>query len=604
MTSGDGERLTAEPMVPVSGGEDAAASAAALCSDSDDLLTTRRGGPPPQPVRPTNGHVVGDATAEQSFAAVEMATAGNDDVATPPEPEAAAGAPETAPSMVTDPDEPISAVQTDLEREAAPVVVALPPEPAGPPDTEAELVPLEHQTSVATLVTEAELVPFEHQTSVATLVGVPTVMPPVLHDAAVADAEESPLVGDDAAAGEAPFVDEVPPTQAPVAAPPTGEALWVVEPAAPSNGVAVHTAATAEFPAIVQAAPADVQELPAPALTAPVLPSDEVNDIEVPLPSAAVDEQHIVIDASIVDVPFAEASTELIEAPTMEPDGGLATPFATEPIVLADPDLPAEPPAEPPAPPLAAAPPPPPAAPPPEEGEEEGATMTIIEHLEELRHRITICAISIVVGSVAGWFITPYVVKYLEGAFKRLGGQFLSLTILGPFGLELKLSFLIGFVIASPMVLYQIWGFVAPGLTRRERRYALPFSLIGSALFAGGAVTGVLIVPLAIQFLTHFFQVLQLEQVIDIDKYIMFIALIAVIFGITFELPIFMVGFSLLGVVNSRFFIQKFRIAIFVIYGAAMVITPGADLVSPLVLGTFLIVLYWLGVFLIRVIGR
>jgi sec-independent protein translocase protein TatC len=76
------------------------------------------------------------------------------------------------------------------------------------------------------------------------------------------------------------------------------------------------------------------------------------------------------------------------------------------------------------------------------------------------------------------------------------------------------------------------------------------------------------------------------------------------IFGITFELPIFMVGFSLLGVVNSRFFIRKFRIAIFIIYGVSMVITPGADLVSPLVLGTFLVVLYWLGVFLIRIIGR
>ena len=142
------------------------------------------------------------------------------------------------------------------------------------------------------------------------------------------------------------------------------------------------------------------------------------------------------------------------------------------------------------------------------------------------------------------------------------------------------------------------------GLTRRERRYALPFSLIGGALFAGGALTGVLVVPLAIQFLTHFFQVLDLEQLLDIDKYIMFIALIAVIFGVTFELPIFMVGFSLLGVVNSRFFVQKFRVAIFIIYGAAMLITPGADLVSPLVLGTFLIVLYWLGVLLIRVIGR
>jgi sec-independent protein translocase protein TatC len=329
-----------------------------------------------------------------------------------------------------------------------------------------------------------------------------------------------------------------------------------------------------------------------------------VNDIEIPVPVAATEAANSAAysppldeaDAGIGRDQVATHVGETIELPLSQ--------WETEPAVLASADIPAPPSIEPPAPPLAATPPPPPAAPPPGDDEEAGATMTIIEHLEELRHRVTISAISVVVGAVIGWFIVPHVVQYLEDGARNLGGKFFSPTILGPFGLELKLSFLIGLIISSPMVLYQIWGFIAPGLTRRERRYALPFSLIGGALFAGGAVTGVLIVPLAIRFLIHFFSVLDLEQLLDIDKYIMFIALIAVIFGITFELPIFMVGFSLLGVVNSRFFIQKFRIAIFVIYGVSMVITPGADLISPLVLGTFLIVLYWLGVLLIRVIGR
>ena len=389
---------------------------------------------------------------------------------------------------------------------------------------------------------------------------------------------------------------------APDAAPMEGaEGTWAAE-LASSNGVAVHAAATAEFPAVDESASVDVPV--APALTTSAVATDAINDIEIPLPLAAPEAPLAAADSAVTELPLAEQSTELVDAPAMEPGDALTTPFAAEPVVLADPDSPGEPPMEPPAPPLAAAPPPPPAAPPPEEGEEEGATMTIIEHLEELRHRITISAISIVVGAVAGWFITPHVVQYLENAFKKLGGQFLSLTILGPFGLELKLSFLIGLIIASPVVLFQVWGFIAPGLTRREKRYALPFSLIGSGLFAAGAVTGILIVPLAIQFLTHFFAVLDLEQLLDIDKYIMFIALIAVIFGITFELPIFMVGFSLLGVVTSRYFIQKFRIAIFIIFGVSMVITPGADLISPLVLGGFLTVLYWFGVLLIRIIGR
>jgi sec-independent protein translocase protein TatC len=230
--------------------------------------------------------------------------------------------------------------------------------------------------------------------------------------------------------------------------------------------------------------------------------------------------------------------------------------------------------------------------------------MTLIEHLEELRQRMTISAISVVVGAVIGWFIVPHLVSYLEGAATKDGARFFSPSVLGPFGLQLKLAFFCGIVLASPMILYQVWAFVAPGLTRRERRYVLPFSLIGSILFALGAVTGVLIVPLAIRFLTSFFPVLNLENLLDIDKYIMFVAVIALIFGITFELPIFMTGFALLGFVSSRFFIQRFKIALFIIYGVSMLITPGADLVSPLVLGTFLVILYWLGVFLIRLIGR
>lgn len=580
MTSGDGERPATGPVMPASSDDDAAASAAALCSDSDDLLTTRRGGMPPQLVRPTNGHVAADAPVEQSFSGVAMATAIEDDVPV-------ADTPDVATPELAVPAEPGSPELADPAPAAAPVVAgAPPPEPIVPPATAAEPAPLVHETSVATLV------------------GAPEEPRHAVHDAPVAGAEKSPLIGDEAAADHAFIADETPPNQDLVAPPPMVVDPWIVEPAAPSNGVAVHVAATAEYPAVDHATPAEVQEVAVPALTVPALPTDEINDIEVPLPAVVAGEHTMASDSTVMEVPVADASTELVEAPAMEPGDGLATPDSIDPIILADPDIPAEPPVEPPAPPLAAAPPPPPAAPPPEEGEEEGATMTIIEHLEELRHRITIGAISIVVGAVAGWFITPHVVQYLEDAARKLGGKFFSPTILGPFGLELKLSFLIGFVIASPMVLYQIWGFVAPGLTRRERRYALPFSLIGGALFAGGALTGVLVVPLAIQFLTHFFQVLDLEQLLDIDKYIMFITLIAVIFGITFELPIFMVGFSLLGVVNSRFFIQKFKIAIFVIYGAAMVITPGADLVSPLVLGTFLIVLYWLGVLLIRVIGR
>ncbi len=246
--------------------------------------------------------------------------------------------------------------------------------------------------------------------------------------------------------------------------------------------------------------------------------------------------------------------------------------------------------------------PPPEPAPNADDQLDEGGSMTIIEHLEELRRRLFVSAVAIVLGSVVGWFLVPAILSYLQDYAP--GVTFISTTVLGPLALKIKLSFLIGLVVGSPAILYEIWAFVAPGLTRKERRYAIPFSLLGSLLFAGGAATGLFVIPLALRFLLLFFPELHLGEFIDINGYVMFIALIAIIFGVTFELPIFMTGFSLIGLTSSQFFIKRFKIAIFIMYGVAMIITPGVDFVSPLVLGTILTVLYWVGVLLIRIVGR
>jgi sec-independent protein translocase protein TatC len=617
MTSGDGERVAPPPeMAANSSAVSAAASAAAMCYDSDDLLTPRRGGRPEDRSRPENGHTAIPEAPEQDVAGLEAMEPSE----TAPLPDATASANDAF---------------SETSSEATPTIGAAPSETdaAPPPDAEsahhngtvAVLAPpttVAQQEATAGPVVEVDAGPHltdvrSHRamaddgtvsattTDVAPAFADPLPGAPARNETAI-PATEAPDEANLATSVREPGPEEAPDAPAQRTQDDTAE-TDLEDPVASTvstNGFAHHTAETTEYTPVEHGGatePVDVL-LPVPGATEP--PADEI--IEIPLPIAGVEDRPvpgISVETAMDEPAGAVSAPDDVLTPPAEPITMPETQMVTEPVVLAEPDIPTIPPAAPPAPPLAATPPPP-AAPPPEEGEEEGATMTIIEHLEELRHRITISAISIVVGAVIAWFIVPHVVHYLETAAQKIGGKFYSPTILGPFGLELKLSFLIGLIIASPVVLFQIWGFIAPGLTRREKRYALPFSLIGSGLFAAGAVTGILIVPLAIQFLTHFFAVLDLEQLLDIDKYIMFIALIAVIFGITFELPIFMVGFSLLGVVNSRFFIQKFRIAIFVIFGVSMVITPGADLISPLVLGGFLTILYWLGVFLIRIIGR
>lgn len=599
MTSGDGERMAPGPETPVS--NHAAASAADLCYDSDDLLTQRRGVLPTVRTRPANDQDATPDQAEPHVPDVEPAVP-SELAESPPieESHTNLAMSDAAGDMPADPGaQPLSLTEPVVHHDPTPtngaVAVLAPPLPLTQPVSTAEGLFRDDLAEPAPLPTLAQ-----HEGTA----------PPEFASAPSTTSSAPPEEWSIPAA---------------LLAPDTVQEKGQEEPEAPliaSNGFAHHVAETAEYPTIQPGDAVETPDVHAP-VHAPTASGGEeapADDLvfEVPVPTAEASDRTAVLTPSeapdqlgVVAVemempapPTIGISTEEVAMPLAEPIIEPATALATEPLVVTDPDIPAIPPGDPPAPPFAASPPPPPATPPPDEGEEAGATMTIIEHLEELRHRITISAISVVVGAVIGWFIVPHVVQYLEDGARKLGSKFFSPTILGPFGLELKLSFLIGVIIASPIVLFQIWGFIAPGLTRKEKRYALPFSLIGGILFAGGTVVGVLIVPLAIQFLTHFFQVLDLEQLLDINSYIMFIVLIAVIFGITFELPIFMVGFSLLGIVNSRFFIQKFRVAIFVIFGVSMVITPGADLVSPLVLGTFLIVLYWLGVLLIRIIGR
>lgn len=623
MTSGDGERVAPPPEMAADSTTSGAVSAAALCYDSDDLLTQRRGGLPADRARATNGHTDLPDTAEPDVAGPQFAEA--DDAAPPPS-AAPASVDDASPEPPVEDVPAVGSAASEMVTEPGPfaepehsngtVAVLAPPTVAEQPIVAVPAIDDEAPLP-STPIPSDEAEDADEASSVGAMSAAAQPQDPTLDPAPVAStpgetassAAQAPDEASPTADGLEPEVEEAPVPPAPLTtaarpAPPPVDPVTPTVPTVATNGFAHHAAETAEFtPVASDEATEPVDTLPpAPDIAQP--PADEM--IEIPMPVVSGEEQQtlgisgeMAMDAPMGAVSAPEDTLTLAAEPTTIPEAAGA-----ETAVLTEPDLPTIPPVAPPAPPVAATPPPPPSAPPPDEGEEEGATMTIIEHLEELRHRITVSAISIVVGAVLGWFIVPHVVQYLEHAAQKIGGKFFSPTILGPFGLELKLSFLIGLIIASPVVLFQVWGFIAPGLTRREKRYALPFSLIGSGLFAAGAVTGILIVPLAIQFLTHFFAVLDLEQLLDIDKYIMFIALIAVIFGITFELPIFMVGFSLLGVVTSRYFIQKFRIAIFIIFGVSMVITPGADLISPLVLGGFLTVLYWFGVLLIRIIGR
>jgi sec-independent protein translocase protein TatC len=230
--------------------------------------------------------------------------------------------------------------------------------------------------------------------------------------------------------------------------------------------------------------------------------------------------------------------------------------------------------------------------------------MTFVEHLQELRRRLVVSIAAIGVGSVGGWFLAPQTVKLLEEPVRRAFHTPLYVTtVYGGFTLDLKIAIIIGFIFALPVTLYQLWGFLAPAFGARANLWAPLW--IGSALvlFAAGGTTGFFVVPLALNFFAKFTgsDVHILPVATD---YISFIGLILIVFGVSFELPLALVTASAAGITNARWLASKRLYAFFACFIFSTIATPGADWISPLVLGGILYLLFELGVLVSRLIGR
>jgi len=247
---------------------------------------------------------------------------------------------------------------------------------------------------------------------------------------------------------------------------------------------------------------------------------------------------------------------------------------------------------------------------PPEADEEtyEGVQMTLVEHLDELRRRLFVCIGAIAVGSIVGFILWERVLGLLLLPMPRVPGSLtngkLLLTDPGEgFMLALKLAIAVGLVLALPVVLYETWAFIAPALTRREKRYALPFTLLGVVLFATGVALGFVVLRWPLDFLMTFGGS-NFDYAIKADSYFTFVAYFLLAFGIVFELPLVLTFMSLVGIVNSRLLRQKRMYILFGLWFLSCFITPGADPYSPVIIGAAFTVLFELTIILMRAIGK
>lgn len=234
--------------------------------------------------------------------------------------------------------------------------------------------------------------------------------------------------------------------------------------------------------------------------------------------------------------------------------------------------------------------------------------MPFLDHLEELRWRLIWSLIAITLCAVAGFFLVTRldVLGLLVEPIKPFlaGTKLKYLSPTEPFFITLKLAITVGLVMASPIVIYQVWAFLAPALLPSEKRVIVPALYMGLVLFAMGvAMSYKIVLPMTLRF-TMSFQTESLEQSIVIGEYMAFVTRLLLAFGGVFELPVVILILSALGLVTPEFLAGKRRHAIVIITVLASVLTPGDVITLTLMMMVPLVLLYEFSIVLSRMVTR
>ena len=239
--------------------------------------------------------------------------------------------------------------------------------------------------------------------------------------------------------------------------------------------------------------------------------------------------------------------------------------------------------------------------------------MTWLEHLAELRRRLLICIAALVITSVVAWFGYNHVITFMVGPYhsylrhhpnKNISlGNLVTTGPLEGFTTRIKVTAYIGAVLAAPMILWQLWQFIAPGLYRRERRYGLSFMCFALILFAMGVATAVVVFPKAINWLISVSGT-DVTPLFSPGSYLGLYALCCLIFGAVFTYPVILVFLEVVGVLPTLKLRQWRRYAIVVICAVAAVITPSNDPFSFLAMAVPMLIFYEISILIGRALRR
>jgi sec-independent protein translocase protein TatC len=229
-----------------------------------------------------------------------------------------------------------------------------------------------------------------------------------------------------------------------------------------------------------------------------------------------------------------------------------------------------------------------------------------LSHLEELRKRLIVCAIAVGVGFGLSYFFSEKLFLILVSPLKAnlpAGDRLIFTNLPEMFFTYIKTAFIAGILLSAPLIFYEIWLFVAPGLYRKEKRYVIPFVVSSTILFVGGALFGYFVVfPFGFRFFLGFANE-YIQALPSVKQYFSFAIKLLFAFGVVFELPVVIFFLARIGLVNSDLLKKKRKYAILLTFVMAAILTP-PDVITQCMMAGPLIVLYEIGIFVAKVAER
>jgi len=225
----------------------------------------------------------------------------------------------------------------------------------------------------------------------------------------------------------------------------------------------------------------------------------------------------------------------------------------------------------------------------------EDEKLPLTSHLEELRKRIIACLIAVSIGFCASYFFSEQLFAFLSRPLSKIlpdGSSFIFTGITEAFFTYLKLAFFSGIFFASPVIIYQIWAFVSPGLHEKEKRYIIPFVFIATLFFVGG--TGFcyfIVLPAAFKFFVGY-NTQYIRMLPSIGEYLSFSCVFMLSFGAVFELPVFIICLAKMGIITEKHLRSNRKLVIIGAFIVSALLTPTPDAVNQLLMALPILILY------------